>query len=73
MNRMRPVRWLAARRAAKRRCFEQALIDARAPLPEPLPPLVSPGDDREFLDPPRPPVPVAHEAAGAVATVVVGA
>ena len=61
------MRWLAARRAAKRRCLEQALVDSRAPEREPLPPLVSPDDDREFLDPSRALVPVAHEAAAGVA------
>jgi hypothetical protein len=77
MNRMRPARWLAARRAAKRRGLEQILVDSRARQPEPLPPLVSPDDDREFMGPPRELVPVAHEAAGGVAAMdaagVVGA
>ena len=51
MNRMHPARWLATRRAAKRRCLESALPDDHARQPEPLPPLVSPDDDREFLCP----------------------
>jgi len=69
MNRMRPVRWLATRRAARRRYRDSALPEPRARQPEALPPLVSPDDDREFLEPLRAPVPVAHETAGAVATV----
>jgi hypothetical protein len=54
MNRARPWRWLAARRAAKRRGSEAIPREAGAPQREPVPPLVSPDDDREFLEP-RPP------------------
>lgn len=51
MNRMRPWRSLAARRAAKRRAGETRAPNAQPLYPEPLPPLVSPDDDREFLEP----------------------
>ena len=67
MNRVRPARWLAARRAAKRRGTKPAATETPEPSREPLPPLVSPDDDREFLQPERRPVPVAHEAAALVA------
>ncbi len=54
-NRMRPTRWLAARRAAKRRGCEPFPTERHHPSGEPLPPLVSPDDDREFLEPPGAP------------------
>jgi hypothetical protein len=57
------MRFLAARRAARRRHRDSAPPDTRARQPGPLPPLVSPDDDREFLDPRRAPVRIIHEAA----------
>ncbi len=51
MHRTQPSRWLAARRAAKRRGGEVAPREPGSPQTEPLPPLVSPDDDREFLEP----------------------
>jgi hypothetical protein len=50
VTRTRPFRRLAALRATRRRNTELLLPPAANPrLPEPLPPLEPPDDDREFL------------------------
>jgi hypothetical protein len=50
IQRTRTWRRLAALRAARRRGSKAAPREAGAARPVPLPPLVSPDDDREFLD-----------------------
>jgi hypothetical protein len=54
IQRSRPWRRLAALRAARRRGSEVTPREAGAWQRDPLPPLVSPDDDREFAGP-RPP------------------
>jgi len=49
-SRSRPWRQLAVRRAARRRSGEPVPRTAHVlPQPQPLPPLVPPDDDREFV------------------------
>jgi hypothetical protein len=62
MNRIRAWRWLAARRAAKRRGSERASPPHPDLRHEPLPPLVLPDDDREFLETRQTPAPALKTA-----------